>query len=132
MVFSFIFGTMGFLGLGISLHRQMFWLVPFTFELLIFFGLQFVNISTYGYISDCLRDHTAEAFASLTITSLYEFGLDAIPYSAHRRNELRYNQLASKPRTAAGIHYHGNDARRSHAFGNSCIHLREAVAELDC
>jgi hypothetical protein len=75
MVFSFIFGTMGFLGLGISLHRQMYWIFPVIFELSIIFGLQFVNVSTYGYISDCLRDHTAEAFASLTITKLYEFGM---------------------------------------------------------
>jgi hypothetical protein len=73
---------MGFLGLGISLHRHMYWIVPVIFELSIIFGLQFVNISTYGYISDCLRDHTAEAFASLTITKLYEFGINGF-YSAH-------------------------------------------------
>ena len=75
MVFSLVFGGMGFFGLGISLNLQLHWIVPVVFELMILFGIQFINICTYGYVTDCLRDHAPEAFASLTVTKLYEFGI---------------------------------------------------------
>jgi hypothetical protein len=74
MIFTLVFCGAGFFGMGISLHLDMPWFVPYIFELCIFFGLAFVNISTYGYITDCLRDHASEAYASLTLTKLYEFG----------------------------------------------------------
>jgi hypothetical protein len=74
MIFSLIFGGIGFFGLAVSLHLQMHWIFPVVFELSIIFGLQFINICTYGYVTDCLRDHAPEAFASLSLTKLYEFG----------------------------------------------------------
>jgi len=74
MIFTLVFCGAGFFGFGISLYRQMPWFVPYGFELSVFFGLAFIKISTYGYITDCLRDRAPEAFASLALTKLYEFG----------------------------------------------------------
>jgi hypothetical protein len=32
------------------------------------------DLDPYAYITDCLRDHAPEAFASLNLANLYEFG----------------------------------------------------------
>lgn len=72
--FSFLFGTIGFFGMGISLHYQWPWYAPFLFECTILFGVSFVNVSTHAYVTDCLRDHAPEAYTSLNLSDLYEFG----------------------------------------------------------
>jgi len=75
MIFSLVIGGAGFFGTGIALHLKMHWIWPVIFELSIIFGLQFINICTYGYVTDSLRDRAPEAFASLSLTKLYEFGI---------------------------------------------------------
>jgi hypothetical protein len=76
MFFTFLFGTIGFFGFGVSLYYQLPWIIPFVFECTVIFGLSFLSIAIYGYLTDCLRDHAPEAFATLNLTNLYEFGTD--------------------------------------------------------
>jgi hypothetical protein len=75
MVFTLLFGSLGFFGFGITLHNELPLMVPFVFFCIIVFGLSFLNIVTFAYITDCLRDHAPEAFASLTFSKVYEFGI---------------------------------------------------------
>jgi hypothetical protein len=73
---TFIFGTMGFFGFGITLHNQAPWIGPIMFQSILGFGLSFLNIAVYGYITDCLRDHAPEAFASINLRNIYSFGMN--------------------------------------------------------
>ena len=77
MVFTLVFGTIGFFGFGIALQYELPWMIPFVFFCTIVFGLSFLNIVTFAYITDCLRDHASEAFASLVFSKVYEFGTHA-------------------------------------------------------
>ena len=74
MVFTLLFGSIGFFGFGITLQYQLPLMIPFVFLCTTVFGLSFLNIVTFAYITDCLRDHASEAFASLTFSKVYEFG----------------------------------------------------------
>ena len=65
---------MGFFGFGIALHDQLPWIGPIMFQSILGFGLSFLNIAVYGYITDCLRDHAPEAFASINLRNIYSFG----------------------------------------------------------
>ena len=75
MMFTLIFGAIGFFGLGISLHYKIEWIVPLLFICMLFFGLSFLNIAVYGYLGDCLRNHAPEAFASINVRNCYLFGI---------------------------------------------------------
>jgi hypothetical protein len=46
------------------------------FQSILGFGLSFLNIAVYGYITDCLRDHAPEAFASINLRNIYSFGMN--------------------------------------------------------
>lgn len=74
MVFTFFFAAVGFFGMAISLHLEAPWIVPYILFCSVVLGLSFLNTVIYAYIADCLRDHSPEAFASLTLGKLYEFG----------------------------------------------------------
>lgn len=74
MVFTFLLGTIGVFGFGITLHYQLTWIIPFLFFCAAVLGLSILNIVTFAYITDCLRDHSSEAFVSLTFSRIYEFG----------------------------------------------------------
>jgi hypothetical protein len=57
------------------LHYQLSWIIVFLFECILIYGLSFLNIATYGYVTDCFRDHAPEALTSLNIGGAYEFGM---------------------------------------------------------
>jgi hypothetical protein len=76
--FTFVLGTFGFFGFGLSLHYKVHWMVPLLFQCLIILGLSFLNIAIFGYLTDCLRDHAPEAFASINLRNLYSFGNAAV------------------------------------------------------
>jgi hypothetical protein len=42
--------------------------------MIILFGLSFIHISALGYITDTIRDHAPEAFATLNLVGFVEFG----------------------------------------------------------
>ena len=69
-----MFGSIGWFGFGIALHYQLRWIIVFVFECILLFGLSFLNIATYGYVTDCLRDHAPEALTTLNLGGVYEFG----------------------------------------------------------
>jgi len=80
IVLTFFFGTMGFFGFGISLHNYDPWIGPVMFQSIMTFGISFLNIAVYGYITDCLRDHAPEAFASINLRNIYSFGTSSSRY----------------------------------------------------
>jgi hypothetical protein len=97
-----VFGSIGFFGVGISLHYQWPWYSVFLFECTILFGISFVNISTHAYVTDCLRDHAPEAYTSLNIADLYEFGSFSV-ISVNFRNELSFHKMAFERRSTRGV-----------------------------
>ena len=57
IVLTIIFSTMAFFGFGIPLHNQLPWIRSIMYQSILGFGLTFLNIAVYIYITPCLRDH---------------------------------------------------------------------------
>jgi len=41
-----------------------------------YFAVGFINISVYGYLTDCHRDKAPEAFAAINLRNIYSFGMN--------------------------------------------------------
>lgn len=131
MVFTFVFCTIGFFGLGITLHYQLVWIIPLTFLCLVVFGLSFLNIVTYAYITDCLREHAPEAFASLNLNRLYEFGTHAFDCS-DVRIELCDCAVVIRPGASQGVFDYRGDAYGCHVVDHPHVPVWETGKKLDC
>ena len=70
----FVMGGIGYFGLAVSLQNENPWIIPTRFMCFTFVGTWFVYIAVFGYITDCLRNHTAEAFVCINLAGLYFFG----------------------------------------------------------
>lgn len=132
MFFTFVFGTIGFFGFGISLHYQLPWIVPFAFECIIIFGLSFLGIAIYGYITDCLRDHAPEAFASLNLANLYEFGIiPCLNVVFNSRTQLFNCAMVFRSRTPCRIFNNWSNSHFCHGIDNSNVHVWKEGKKLD-
>lgn len=76
IVISLVLGGMSFFGFGWSLQRQDAWIVPVVFYGLQYFGVGFMTIAVYGYLTDCHRDKAPEAFAAINLRNIYSFGMN--------------------------------------------------------
>ncbi|XDG08128.1 hypothetical protein ABKA04_007743 [Annulohypoxylon sp. FPYF3050] len=76
IIISLILGGMSFFGFGWSLQRQDAWIVPVVFYGLQYFGVGFMTIAVYGYLTDCHRDKAPEAFAAINLRNIYSFGMN--------------------------------------------------------
>ncbi|KAI1087653.1 MFS general substrate transporter [Rostrohypoxylon terebratum] len=76
IVISLVLGGMSFFGFGWSLQRQDAWIVPVIFYGLQYFGVGFMTIAVYGYLTDCHRDKAPEAFAAINLRNIYSFGMN--------------------------------------------------------
>jgi hypothetical protein len=131
MAVTCIFGAIGFFGFGITLHNQLPWIVPYIFFCIIVFGLAFLNIVTYSYVTDCLRDHAPEAFASLSLSKVYEFGIRS-PNWTYVRIELLDCALVYGSRTPQGVLDYWRDSCCRHVVYYSYVHIRQEGKKFDC
>ncbi|KAI0172984.1 MFS general substrate transporter [Hypoxylon sp. FL1284] len=76
IVISFVVGGLSFFGFGWSLQVQDHWIVPVVFYGLQYFGVGFMTIAVYGYLTDCHRDKAPEAFAAINLRNIYSFGMN--------------------------------------------------------
>lgn len=74
MTVALVLGSIGHFGLAISLQNELSWIVSVTFMCFCFTGFGYLNIAVFGYVADCFRKHTAEAFTCVNLTTLYLFG----------------------------------------------------------
>lgn len=76
IIITLIIGGMSFFGFGISLQVQDPWIGPVIFYGLQYFGVGFMTIAVYGYLTDCHRDKAPEAFAAINLRNIYSFGMN--------------------------------------------------------
>ncbi|CZR58281.1 related to transporter protein HOL1 [Phialocephala subalpina] len=76
IIITLIIGGMSFFGFGISLQVQDPWIGPVIFYGLQYFGVGFMSIAVYGYLTDCHRDKAPEAFAAINLRNIYSFGMN--------------------------------------------------------
>lgn len=67
---TLIIGGMSFFGFGWSLQVQDPWIGPVVFYGLQYFGVGFMSIVVYGYLTDCHRDKAPEAFAAINLRNI--------------------------------------------------------------
>ncbi|KAH8817403.1 major facilitator superfamily domain-containing protein [Xylogone sp. PMI_703] len=73
---TLIIGGMSFFGFGWSLEVGDPWIGPVIFYGLQYFGVGFMSIAVYGYLTDCHRDKAPEAFAAINLRNIYSFGMN--------------------------------------------------------
>lgn len=76
VIITLIIGGMSFFGFGWSLEVQDPWIGPVIFYGLQYFGVGFMSIAVYGYLTDCHRDKAPEAFAAINLRNVYSFGMN--------------------------------------------------------
>ncbi|KAF4629521.1 hypothetical protein G7Y89_g8624 [Cudoniella acicularis] len=76
IIITLIIGGMSFFGFGISLQAQDPWIGPVVFYGMQYFGVGFMSIAVYGYLTDCHRDKAPEAFAAINLRNIYSFGMN--------------------------------------------------------
>ncbi|KUJ15146.1 MFS general substrate transporter [Mollisia scopiformis] len=76
VIITLIIGGMSFFGFGISLQDQDPWIGPVIFYGMQYFGVGFMSIAVYGYLTDCHRDKAPEAFAAINLRNIYSFGMN--------------------------------------------------------
>jgi len=76
IIITLIIGGMSFFGFGWSLQVQDPWIGPVIFYGMQYFGVGFMSIAVYGYLTDCHRDKAPEAFAAINLRNIYSFGMN--------------------------------------------------------
>ncbi|KAH9222545.1 major facilitator superfamily domain-containing protein [Leptodontidium sp. 2 PMI_412] len=73
---TLIFGGVSFFGFGWSISVGDPWIAPVIFYGMQYFGVGFMSIAVYGYLTDCHRDKAPEAFAAINLRNIYSFGMN--------------------------------------------------------
>jgi hypothetical protein len=76
VIITLIIGEMSFFGFGWSIQKRDPWIGPVIFYGMQYFGVGFMSIAVYGYLTDCHRDKAPEAFAAINLRNIYSFGMN--------------------------------------------------------
>jgi len=99
-----------------------------------FVGNWFVNIAVFGYIADCLRNHTAEAFVCINLAGLYLFGeLESISVDTDPvfSCEFCHSRLVPFRRAAQDLFDNGSNSTRRLGANDSGLCVWKGDQKLD-